>query len=42
VDRVSDFDAVTFQFSAGEATAMDPQTRIALEQTQASDEGLEL
>ena len=35
VDAVDLFDAGAFQLAASEASAMDPQTRICLEQTQA-------
>ena len=35
VDAVDLFDAAAFRLAASEATAMDPQTRICLEQTQA-------
>lgn len=34
MDGVEDFDAAGFRLASGEAVAMDPQTRIALEQTQ--------
>ena len=34
VDGLEDFDAAGFRLASGEAVAMDPQTRIALEQTQ--------
>lgn len=34
VDDVAQFDAGAFRLASGEATAMDPQTRLALEQTQ--------
>ena len=36
VDAVEVFDALAFMLPALEAAAMDPQTRICLEQTQAS------
>lgn len=34
VEGVEDFDAGAFRLAPGEAAAMDPQTRIALQQTQ--------
>lgn len=33
-EGVADFDAAAFRLASGEACAMDPQARIALEQTQ--------
>ena len=36
VEGTSDFDAAAFQLPPGEALALDPQARIALEQTQVS------
>ncbi len=36
VDAVDEFDASAFRIASGEAVAMDPQARIALEQTQVS------
>ena len=36
VDGVHDFDAAAFMLAPGEATTMDPQARILLQQTQVS------
>lgn len=36
MDGTADFDAAAFQIASGEALALDPQARIALEQTQVS------
>lgn len=42
VDGVEDFDAAGFRLASGEAVALDPQTRIALEQTQVRNAAISL
>lgn len=37
VEGVADFDVAAFRLASGEARAIDPQARIALEQTQVRD-----